>query len=90
MRIALRAGLALALVGTGYTIAKAQAPQPVFELQVDAPAGETTIRCLRGCGLLWVERGINPRAMPTSTFEFGCNGATTVRCASGRVGGWLQ
>src|SRR5213592_2352183 len=33
--------------------------EPDFELVVDAPAGPTTITCVRGCRLMWVERGIN-------------------------------
>jgi hypothetical protein len=35
--------VALGLIGTGWAIAKAQTPQPTFELQVEAPAGETRL-----------------------------------------------
>jgi len=89
MRVILRLVIACALVGMGWAMAKAQAhaTPPVFEFQVDAPGGETTVRCLRGCALMWVERGINPNSRPTSEFSFNC---TAARCASGRVGGWAD
>jgi hypothetical protein len=87
MRLILQLVIACALVGAGWAIAKAQAPAPVFELQVDGPGGETTVRCLRGCALMWVERGINPNSRPMSEFSFNC---TAARCSSGRVGGWVN
>jgi len=86
-RTALRVALALGLLGTGWVAAKAQTSGPTFELQVDAPGGETTIRCVRGCKLAWVQRGVNPNAAPQLTFEYRCTGA---RCGSGLVGGWVE
>jgi hypothetical protein len=78
--------VALALFGAGWVVARAQTPAPDFELVVDAPGGRTNITCVRGCKLMWVERGINPNATATSTFEYGC---TAPRCSSARVGGWI-
>ena len=80
--------VAMALVGVGWVAAKAQTPAPAFELIVDAPVGPTTIKCVRGCTLMWVERGINPNGTPQPAFEFACSGAAT-RCSSARVGGWI-
>jgi hypothetical protein len=88
-RILLQATLAFALLGTGWTIARAQTPEPNFELVVDAPAGPTTITCVRGCTLMWVERGINPNGRPVPTFDFSCTGVAVQRCSSGKVGGWI-
>ena len=59
-----------------------------FELIVDAPGGETTIRCVKRCHLACVERGINPKATPMPTFTYQCIGS--LRCSSARVGGWLN
>jgi hypothetical protein len=86
-RTALRVALALGLLGTGWIAAKAQTTAPTFELQVDAPGGETSIRCVRGCKLAWVQRGMNPNDSPQPTFEYRCTGA---RCGSGLVGGWIN
>jgi hypothetical protein len=80
--------VAMALVGVGWVAAKAQTPAPAFELIVDAPVGPTTIKCVRGCTLMWVERGINPNSTPQPAFEFACSGLAT-RCSSARVGGWI-
>ena len=76
---------ALILVGLGWLAGAAQS-SPDFELRVNAPGGETTIECVRGCNLAWVERGINPNAQPIDTFTYACSAD---RCSSGRVGGWL-
>ena len=81
--------VAIALVGTGWAAAKAQTSAPDFELVVDAPAGPTTIKCVRGCALMWTERGINPNSTPQSSFDFACSGTTTQRCSSATVGGWI-
>jgi len=82
-----RVVIALALVATGWGFARAQATDPTFELVVNAPEGATTITCVRGCTLSWVERGLNPHAGPQRSFEFSCNGSS--RCSSARVGGWV-
>jgi hypothetical protein len=66
-----------------------QAGQPDFELIVNAPAGQTTIECVRGCNLAWVERGVNPNAIPVPEFRFSCGGQFATACSSGRVGGWI-
>ena len=80
---------AAVLVAAGWIGAKAQKPSPDFELIVNAPAGETTIECVRGCKLVWVERGVNSAAVPQPTFTFSCGGAVA-RCSSARVGGWID
>ena len=85
-RSLLNAVLALALIATGWIIAQAQTPNPDFEIVVDAPSGSTTVTCVRGCTLAWVERGVNPNARPTETFEYACTGP---RCSSARIGGWM-
>lgn len=76
---------AVVLVGLGWVVGATQS-SPDFELLVDAPGGQTTIECVRGCNLAWVERGINSNATPSGTFTFSC---TAGRCSSARVGGWL-
>lgn len=84
-----RATIAIALLGTGWAVARAQTPEPDFELIVDAPAGPTSITCVRGCTLMWVERGINPNGVPQQSFNFSCTGNREGRCSSAKVGGWM-
>src|SRR5688572_17842498 len=79
--------IGIALLGLGWSVGKAQGANPDFEIVVNAPAGETTVECKRGCSLAWVERGVNPNSTPMSTFKFSCSGE---RCSSARVGGWLK
>jgi len=81
--------VAFASLGAGWAAAKAQLPEPNFELLVEAPAGATTITCLSGCRLMWIERGINPNAATMRTFEFSCQGGGVQRCSSAKVGGWI-
>jgi hypothetical protein len=68
--------------------AKAQTSSADFELIVNAPAGETSIECVRGCRLKWIERG-STAAIPQSSFTFACSG-TAARCSSARIGGWVD
>jgi hypothetical protein len=87
-RVALRVVIAAALVGTGWTAAKAsqsQPPQvPDFEIRVTSANSHTRIECLRGCRLQWVEREVPDRQIGQPSFEWGPIGAP-----SGRLGGWI-
>jgi len=87
-RTILRATVVFAAMALGWAVAKAQTPAPDFELIVDAPVGATTITCVKGCTLAWVERGVNPSALPAAAFSYNCGGGSVQRCASGKVGGW--
>lgn len=78
--------LGLSLVASGWAMARARTPEPDFAIVVDSPGGATTIRCVRGCKLMWIERGINPNSTPSSSFGFECTGS---RCSSATVGGWI-
>ena len=92
-RTFLRAALALTLLAAGWTAGRAQAqfPPPDFEIAIHAPVGETVVECVRGCGLLWVERGDpGPGAETGPTFQFACRGASVQQCTSGRIGGWIK
>ena len=40
--------------------------------------------------MVWVERGLNPAAMPQPTFTFNCGGSAEGRCSSFRIGGWIK
>jgi hypothetical protein len=88
-RFTLGIAIGVILVGLGWITGHAQRQDPDFEIRVDAPAGSTKIECVRGCELTWVERGVNPRAVPQPTFSFECGGGQTQRCSSFRVGGWI-
>ncbi len=79
------------LILAGYMAGRAQTTTPAFEIVVDAPGGETFVRCVKGCTIKWVERGNNPASKPIPAFRFACNSGTGGgRCSSGRIGGWLE
>ena len=78
-----------ALVALGWIIGLAQSTQPDFEIVVSAPTGQTTIQCVRGCDLSFVEGGVNPQAVATPKFTFSCGGPAA-RCSSARIGGWMR
>ena len=79
--------LSAMLIFLGWTVGRAQTSEPNFEFVVNAPGGETTVECVRGCKLAWVERGVNPDSTPMATFKYFCGAP---RCSSGRVGGWVN
>ena len=85
-RKAFIAAVALALVGLGWVAGRAQVSSPDFEIVIDAPEGHTNVDCLRGCKLMWIERG-TPGSRDEH-FDFSCGGAP--RCRSGKVGGWIE
>jgi hypothetical protein len=88
--IAMRLLLAVALIGAGWTIGRTQTSLPDFELRIDAPEGGTSIECVRGCELAWVERMEPSVTKPEETFTMKCGGTRDGRCRSGRVGGWIR
>ena len=55
-RIVVRIAFAVALVGLGWSVGRAQSVRPDFELIVNAPSGEITLECKRGCGLTFAEQ----------------------------------
>lgn len=82
---------ALLLIG-GWTAGRAQTSSPDFEFVVTTTTTETgmdtSVTCVRGCKLSWVQRGVNPRAAELSSFDFSCKGSK--QCPSGVIGGWVQ
>ena len=90
IRTSLRIAVVAALVGMGWAAGRAQTSAPDFEIVVNAPSGETTIECVRGCKLAWVARGLNPNSSPMQTFSFKCSGTADGRCSSFNVGGWMN
>lgn len=89
-RAALRALLIAVLVGMGWAAGRAQGRSPDFVIRVDAPEGKTVVECVSGCQLAWIERMEPSSVTPSSnTFHYGCSNASSGRCGSGRVGGWI-
>jgi hypothetical protein len=88
-RLVVRVALAGLLVIAGWSLGRAQSAQPDFEIVVNAPVGETTITCKRGCNLAWVERGIPDNVVKKDEFRFRCGGGGVERCSSATVGGWV-
>ena len=87
--VTVRIVVAIALIGTGWALARAQTTEPDFELVVYAPVGQTTVQCVRGCEMAWIERGVNSEARPMPTFSFGCTNPAG-RCSSYKIGGWIK
>ena len=92
-RMALGLTLAAVLVMAGWMAGRAQTTAPDFVLVVETKQGDptettTTIRCVEGCGLTWIERGLNPNSSVMPQFSFRC--APPQTCTSARVGGWIQ
>lgn len=83
------AAIAVASLVLGWTAGRAQTTAPDFELRVNAPAGETTIECVRGCAMKWVQRGVTAGPAQPS-FTYSCTGNAPPRCGSGLIGGWIQ
>lgn len=81
------ASITLVALVLGWALGRAQTSAPDFEIVVNAPGGPTTIECVRGCTLAWVERGLNPNSRATAKFSFSCGAS---ECSSGRVGGWVS
>jgi len=71
----------------GWTAGRAQTSAPDFELIVTAPSGQTSVECVRGCNLKWVERGNSANSGLMTKFTFACGAS---ECSSGRIGGWLR
>jgi len=88
-RIIARVAVAVALLGFGWSAGRAQSRQPDFELMVDAPGGETTVQCVRGCNLQFHMDAGNSRNTPGPTFSFNCPGGAS-RCSSRTINGYLQ
>ena len=85
-RMVLRLIVAAGLVALGWTAGQAaQTARADFEISVNSPDGETTITCLRGCGLRFIRYAPDRNAAQPS-FTYRCSGAP--RCG-GTVQGWI-
>ena len=90
-RMLLRGVLVVGLLGAGWTVGRAPTTGPDFEIRINAPEGQTTVECVRGCQLAWVERMDPATVVPNqTTFSYGCGNSGDRRCSSGRVGGWIK
>jgi hypothetical protein len=88
-RIAAGIVIAAALIGLGWTVGQAaQVPQADFELQVNTSrSGETTITCVRGCGLQYV-RYVPNKTEAQPSFTYTC-GTPVGQACGGAVHGFL-
>src|SRR5687767_6913094 len=85
-RAALQLVLAVVLVIIGWSAGQAQGKALYFDLSIDAPVGETTIRCTRGCEFFVLKQG-QPTA--SSQFTLACQGDAGPKGCSGGVAGAL-
>jgi hypothetical protein len=85
-RMVIQCVVALALVLGGWVMGRAQPVAPDFTLSVDAPGGETTVTCTKGCVLQGGRDYGNERAGYIVTYSYKCGGG---RCGA-TVNGWLK
>jgi hypothetical protein len=88
-RLASRFVITLTLLLFGWIAGRAQAPEPEFTLAIDAPAGRTSVVCVKGCTLQGGRDEGNPSNRPVPNYFYECSGATVKRC-SARVNGWVS
>src|SRR5262245_60858537 len=70
-RLVLHVVVAVLFFGAGWVTATSGLQGGVFRLSIDAPTGETTIKC-EGCEFLsWTTRGRPPERQPA--FSFTCS-----------------
>lgn len=81
-RTAFRIALAMALVGTGWSIGKAQSNVADFEMKIDAPVGRTNIICTRGCDFKIDVGSTAGLPTPNTNFTFACSNSSTGRCSA--------
>ena len=92
IRFALRLVLAGSLIGTGWVAARAQTPTPPtpdFEISVVAPAGWTTVTCVRGCqfAISQMKNGVTSHGrIPSFSSELWRQHWTNVRASNWRLG----
>jgi hypothetical protein len=90
MKILLRAVTVVALVGIGWVAGKAQTPEVGdFQIKIDAPAGFTTVECVRGCTLQGARNAGLPPDPNKRTYTYGCSGQGVERCA-GAANGFVK
>ena len=90
IRASLRIVIAAALVGVGWMAARAQTPEPDFEIVVDAPQDGTKVECVRGCSLAYVVLGTDSaRTLASQKLEYACVMTPDARC-SVTLSGWTK
>ena len=90
MKIVLRAVTVAALVGLGWMAGKAQTPEVGdFQIKIDAPAGFTTVECVRGCTLQGARDAGLPPDPNKRTYAYGCSGQGVERC-TGAANGFVK
>jgi hypothetical protein len=89
MKTARQIFLALGLLGLGWALGYAQRAEPEFMLQIDAPAGNTSVECVSGCELIGARDLGNPRAGRMKIYEYGCSGPAVQQRCTARAAGWL-
>ena len=83
VRFATRVLIIIVLTAIGWSVGKAQEPPLVINFTIDAPVGDTTIQCERGCEFYSSQQG---RARASSQFMFSCTAEGGRQRCSGRFG----
>jgi hypothetical protein len=82
-----------ALLTIGWVVGHAQRAEPDFMLSIDAPFGETRVKCVSGCALMGSNDLGNPNAGTMLEFLYACRGRAAAnpdaRCGA-TVAGWLR
>ena len=71
-RTVIRVAMAIALIGAGWSVGKAQTTVADFEMTVDAPGGRTNITCTRGCDFRFDVGSTAGLPTPNTRFTYAC------------------
>jgi len=87
VRILARLLVGIALIGVGWSVGRAQATAPDFELVIYGAPGDTEVKCRSGCKLSYRETAapVDPKTAKDSV-GMGCG---TGRCEM-FAAGWVQ
>ena len=95
-RTMFRITAALALIGAGWSVGRAQTPTPPtpdFEISIVAPRGMATVTCVRGCqlGLSYERKSTGEtRVARTNSLQLDCRGLSTPTCEHQTVSGFVS
>ena len=84
----------VALLISGFAVGHAQTSErPDFMLAIEAPPGETHVKCISGCKLMGARDLGNPNAGRLVEYFYGCYvpaGEDAKGTCGARVAGWLE
>jgi hypothetical protein len=88
-RTLVRIMVAVGFLIAGWSAGRAQPVKADFVLLVDSPNGTTTVKCVRGCELVFGRSADNAQAARMPTFTYTCK-SPEGQCSSQEIAGWVK